>query len=112
MKKTNDTQDECLQCTICKKRFVYGSSLKHHLRRHEENNETEDGQFVKFIAENFDMKCDHCDVVFEGFHNARQHYKEAHGDNKGYLKCCNDKLREPWMVKDHVLNHLNPDTFK
>lgn len=101
-----------MQCTICKKMFVSHVSLKTHMQRHEENNETEDGLYIKFMAENFDLKCDHCDTVLPAFHDARRHYKEFHGDPKGYLKCCNVKLREIWMIREHIQLHLNPESFK
>lgn len=101
-------------CDICKKLFASKESVAYerHMRRHEETNENEDGQHDKFITENFDMKCDLCDTVFTAFHDARRHYKEFHNDDKGYLKCCNIKLRELWIVRDHVKSHLNPESFK
>lgn len=82
------------------------------MQLHEKNNVTEDEQHVKFIAENFDMKCDFCDTVFTAFYDAKHHYKQFHGEDKGYLKCCNVKLTHLWMMRDHIQSHLNPESFK
>ncbi|XP_031627535.1 zinc finger protein 883-like isoform X2 [Contarinia nasturtii] len=104
--------EKTISCSICKKLFTSEVGLKHHMKGHTERNEAEDSQMVKFIAENFDMKCDHCETVFNGFYDARRHYKELHNDDKGYIKCCNIKLRELCRVREHVLSHLDPDCLK
>lgn len=83
-----------------------------HMRRHEENNETENDQHDKFIAENFDMKCDFCDVKFVALHDARHHYKNIHGVKRGYLKCCQLKLREKSTIIDHIQSHFKPENFR
>lgn len=82
------------------------------MKKHQLNNETENSEYVKFIADNFDTKCDYCDVTLLAYHDARRHYKQFHGIDKGYLKCCKVKLRELWLVKDHIESHLNPNTLK
>lgn len=69
-------------------------------------------QHDKFMAENFDMKCDFCDAVFNAFVEARVHYREYHNDERGYLKCCTSKLRSLATIKDHIESHLNPELFK
>lgn len=111
--KGQPKKEKTLPCAICQKLFTTKQSLHYHMRRHKnsENDEFEDVQFVKFIAENFDMKCDHCDTVFDGFYDARRHYRQHHND-KGYLKCCNMKLRELCRVRDHIKSHLDPECFK
>lgn len=58
------------------------------MKQHEEEEEENRDQ-AKFIAENFDMKCDCCDVIFTDFYDACRHYKESHGQN-GYIKCVKD----------------------
>lgn len=108
----SNRKEKRIECSVCKKMFSSNIYLLRHMRRHEEKNETDDGQYEKFIAENFDMKCDHCDTVFTAFHDARRHYKEFHDDDKGYIKCCNVKLRELWVIRDHIKSHLNPESFK
>lgn len=77
-----------------------------------ETNDSE--QCIKFISENFDMKCDmdECEVVFASFYDARKHYKDKHNYDYGYIKCCNTKFNQHWMVIDHVRVHLNPEYFK
>lgn len=109
-------EKECLICDICKKTFSSKVGLKRHLQWHtmDGTKKCEDDQYKRFIQENFDMRCDHedCDAVFISFHDARRHYKEFHNDKKGYIKCCNIKLRELWIVTDHINSHLNPANFK
>lgn len=53
-------REKTVQCTICKKMFATEYSLQYHMKKHEERHETEDGDHVKFIQENFDLKCDFC----------------------------------------------------
>lgn len=77
-----------------------------------EVSKSEGSQYDKFIKENFDMTCDNCEAVFISFHDARRHYKEFHNDKKGYIKCCKIKLRELWIVTDHINSHMNPTNFK
>lgn len=109
---TETVEKECLICDICKKTFASKVGLKRHLQWHTDATKSENQQYHKFIAENFDMSCDHCEAVFITFHDARSHYKEFHNDKKGYIKCCNIKLRELWIVTDHINSHLNPSNFK
>lgn len=106
-------EKKCLICDICKKTFTSKVGLKRHLLWHSEGSaKTGNEQHNRFIAENFDMNCDHCDAVFATFHDARRHYREQHNEKKGYIKCCNIKLRELWIVVDHINSHLNPSNFK
>lgn len=106
-------KEKSLPCEICAKLFATKNSLDRHMQRHDDKKKSEEGQqHDKFIAENFDMTCDRCDAVMTSFHDARRHYKECHGDEKGYIKCCNVKLRELWLVRDHIKSHLNPESFK
>lgn len=99
-------------CDICEKSFASKIHLRKHFQWHAEGNKLDDEEHRKFVAENFNMKCDQCDVVFSTFHNARRHYKDMHSEKKGYIKCCDIKLTEFWLVIDHINSHLNPKTFK
>lgn len=85
LEKSN-RREKTVPCNVCEKMFATEQSLQHHMKRHNERHETEDRDHVKFIQENFDLKCDFCDTVFGGFHDARRHYKEFHNDDKGYIK--------------------------
>lgn len=87
------------------------------MERHNRIDGTKDEDQVKlieenFINENFNLKCDHCDTIFSGFYDARRHYKDAHNDDNGYLRCCNLKLNQMILVRDHIRSHLNPESFK
>lgn len=74
-----------LPCHICMKMFAIKAILERHLKFHEEEVKNQNKDHVKFISDNFDMKCDCCDVIFTDFYDACRHYKKAHGQN-GYLK--------------------------
>lgn len=99
-----------MACEICKKMFATKHSLKRHLRRHEEQKESKEES--KFIADNFDMTCDQCDAIFKSLYDARTHYKNQHNEEKGYIKCCGTKIRELWLVRNHIQSHLNPESLK
>ncbi|XP_055314291.1 zinc finger protein 665-like [Sitodiplosis mosellana] len=69
-------------------------------------------QIKSVMDAHFNMKCDFCDVVFDGIKTARPHYLSQHDVQFGYIKCCNIKLRHNQIVMDHIQWHINPDTFK
>lgn len=58
------------------------------MKMHENKGEVEVDEYLKFMAENFDMKCDYCETVFRGLHEAHDHYREYHIEVKksGYIK--------------------------
>lgn len=101
-----------LTCDICKKKFSSKIGIHRHMTVHTMERTKIDNPHTQFIAENFDMTCDLCEAVFISFHDARSHYKDAHMEKKGYIKCCKTKLRELWIVTDHINSHLNPGNFK
>lgn len=72
-------------CDICSKSFSSEKTLKIHMKLHEAKIEIEDENYTRFMAENFDMKCDRCDTVFSGLYEARYHYKK-HNEDRGYIK--------------------------
>lgn len=63
------------------------------------------------IWKNFDLKCDECPIEFHALNEAQAHYLTEHNQNRGYLKCCDMKLREDHMVKEHIAYHKNPDAY-
>lgn len=66
----------------------------------------------EYIAAHFNMSCDFCDIILESFQHARTHYLLEHGDSKGYLKCCDIKLRTITTISDHIKFHQDPDKMK
>lgn len=110
--KDQKKEEPTLQCDVCTKVFRKKKAMRMHLMRHTKNYNPLEEQYHKFMIENFDMKCDQCDYNFTTFYNARNHYKEKHNENNGYLKCCNVKLKTNVFVHDHIKSHLMPDSFK
>lgn len=58
------------------------------------------------------MNCDNCDTVFESLGEAQSHYILKHEIARGYIKCCDIKLREDQVVKEHIAYHLDPDAYE
>lgn len=112
-KHTEQPKEKKFQCPICQKFFTSKDYLEVHIRKHETRTDgIEDEQHLKFIAENFDMKCERCDTIFRSLYEARAHYKDAHNDGGGFIKCCNVKLKRVSMIKGHIESHLNPVAMK
>lgn len=63
------------------------------------------------IWQNFDRHCDDCSTEFESLTEAQVHYLNEHNNGRGYVKCCNMKLREDMMIKEHIAYHKNPDIY-
>lgn len=71
--------------------------------------------FEKLFVENrhrFNLSCDNCSTVFETLEEARRHYPTEHNIAKGYIKCCNSKLKYPCEVVQHLSRHLHPEKFE
>lgn len=100
-----------IPCDICKKLFASQDGLQRHKKLHTKDL-TENKVHNQFIADNFDLSCDLCANTFTTFYEARQHYKECHNEEKGYVKCCRTKLRSAADIREHIKTHLNPETFK
>lgn len=106
---------EIFVCDICKKTYTSKIYLSKHLKWHTDgrNRSADNEQYKNFITDNFDMSCDQCnDVVFTTFHDAKRHYRDVHNEKKGYIKCCDQKLNQLWLVIDHIRSHLEPQCFK
>lgn len=58
------------------------------------------------------MKCDNCDTVFESLAEAQSHYIVKHEITRGYIKCCDIKLREEQVLKEHIAYHLDPEAYQ
>lgn len=69
-------------------------------------------QIQAVVSEYFDMSCEKCDTTFSGFDEAKSHYQFAHNIARGYVKCCDLKLREHKNYRGHILWHLNPHVFE
>lgn len=71
--------------------------------------------FEKLFAENmhlFNLKCDHCSFKFSSLNDARSHYATIHENQKGYIRCCNAKLKYRSEIISHLEVHLNPQEYK
>lgn len=66
------------------------------------------------IWKTFDRTCDNCDngsTQFDSLNEAQIHYLNEHNISKGYVKCCDMKLREESYVKEHIAYHNNPELY-
>lgn len=63
------------------------------------------------IWKRFDLNCDECKTEFKGLNDAQVHYLNEHNNSRGYIKCCNMKLREEHMIKEHIAYHKNPKIY-
>lgn len=63
------------------------------------------------VLKQFDMKCDECSATFESLNQAQSHYLSEHESMRGYIKCCDIKLRDENLVKEHITYHLQPEQF-
>lgn len=59
----------------------------------------------------FNLKCDECPTEFQALNEAQVHYLNEHNNSRGYIKCCDMKLREEHMIKEHIAYHKNPDIY-
>lgn len=84
---------------------TYGSE---NITPKQRSREREDGQIRQF----YKMFCDLCtSEQFHTFADANSHYRECH-DMRGYLVCCNVKIRRRNLLIDHIDKHLYPDMFR
>lgn len=105
--RRHEIEEKLIECDVCKI-SVQQKSLRMHKRGHK-NDPPDSSNYYQFIA---DMSCDQCTAKFASFHDARQHYKDIHNDDNGYIKCCGKKLRKPYLVNDHIKTHSNSETIK
>lgn len=63
------------------------------------------------IMSQFDLKCDNCTAEFQNLNDAQVHYFNEHNIARGYVKCCDMKLREENMVKEHIAYHKCPEIY-
>lgn len=73
--------------------------------------ETMSQQQHDYMLAHMDMACDQCDEMFESFSHAKRHYLSAH-ETKGYIKCCNKKMRTLLAIDDHIQWHKNPESLR
>lgn len=69
-------------------------------------------QTLEYVQANFDMACDHCEMIFESLHDAKKHYILAHQEPRGYLKCCGIKLKTLLMISEHIDMHVDPERMR
>lgn len=113
--KTKQRKIRNIPCDICKKLFSSEEAIRRHKLQHNTHStDSMDNQlYEQFVADNFDMTCDLCTTaVFTSIYEARLHYKECHNDYKGYVKCCQTKLRSLSLIRDHIKKHLNPESLE
>ncbi|XP_031622031.1 zinc finger protein 888-like [Contarinia nasturtii] len=116
-----------LTCHICSKLCTSKEKLESHLKFYHKHDEVrrqwntmleakkmtlDAAEIDRVIANQFDMKCDYCDVIFKSLQEAQYHYMEEHHIAEGYIQCCGLKFKRAMNIQGHVLWHLRPDLFK
>lgn len=102
--------------------------LKQHMSIHEEGFEIKlrtkleqvmaidineiDTNARELIMKKFDMKCDMCQTEFCSLNEAQSHYFSIHNNLRGYVKCCDIKLRDEGLVKEHIAYHIDPESYQ
>lgn len=69
-------------------------------------------QQLDYVINHFDMSCDQCDVMFDSYPHAKRHYLSEHSEPKGYIKCCNKKMKSLAAIDDHIQWHKNPESLR
>lgn len=67
---------------------------------------------VERITKMMDMSCDMCSATFECLNEAHSHYLTSHNLPRGYIKCCDLKIREECYVREHIAYHTDPDMYQ
>lgn len=70
-----------------------------------------DSEKAQEIWSNFNMTCEQCPVQFHTLTDAQMHYPNAHDVTRGYLRCCDLRLREENVIKEHIAYHANPELY-
>ncbi|GAB0100287.1 transcription factor grauzone [Sergentomyia squamirostris] len=59
----------------------------------------------------FKMDCELCSIKFCRFSDVQVHFRAVH-KCRGYVVCCGKKLNRPMKLYEHMMEHVNPTTFK
>lgn len=57
------------------------------------------------------MACHICSEEFDYFVDLKHHCTQEHS-SKCYVYCCNNRFDDMFRLKEHILVHLKPDTFR
>lgn len=74
--------------------------------------ETMSKETAEYIETNFNMACDACETMFDSFSHAKAHYLTEHNEPKGYVRCCDIKMKTLLAIDEHIRWHQNPETMK
>lgn len=92
----------------CSDDWIEETSGSQSAEPNKRNREREDEKIRQF----YKMFCDLCtSAEFQTFAEAINHYRECHAV-RGYLVCCNAKIRRRAFLIDHIVKHRNPDMFR
>lgn len=65
------------------------------------------------IPDYFDMKCELCEgVTFSDLTQAKSHYFQEHNIVRGYIKCCELKIKNFSELQEHIKWHSDPEIFR
>lgn len=66
------------------------------------------------LSQNYDSQCDICkeDLNTLSLERIKEHHKQKHSIEDGYIKCCDLKLRTNVKIHNHIQYHLHPNEHK
>lgn len=66
----------------------------------------------ELIRDTVSLDCDVCFLTSHAtFEDLLEHYKDAHDNAKGYVKCCQKTFKRRYVLLEHVRLHLNPNQY-
>lgn len=66
------------------------------------------------LSQNYDSQCDICkeDLNTLSLQRIKEHHKQKHNIEDGYIKCCDLKLTTNVEIHNHIQYHLHPNDHK
>lgn len=118
----NNKKEKLFKCDQCDETFNRLHLLNRHLSMHGAATATEQKptritnvqkrkKHNEKLRQIFLMDCEFCDLEFDCYRQAIEHYQTEHNQD-GYLRCCNRKFYKLEKMLDHCDWHIDPKRYK